>query len=497
MKKKIKDIWYKTSLRSKLIIFSAAIIFITSGFVAYSMYMYGRTLRRYSEYINDYYMINQLIVEVNANDNHISKLMRTGDDEDLTIYETSKEKIRDLLATVEEKVESKETWVEIKAIRVSIDQMQEDYESAITAQKNGSQQYYLIYYKGSTIHNYVKTYLGQFLNVTLSEGVWTYNNKVLPFTKRMQIVLLAIFLVTSIASIAFAVVFSDHISKPIRRIAVASNKIAQGDFRVPDITTEHHDEIGIMADSFNQMRANLEEMVNSLKQKSIIERNLAEEKLKNIEFQQTLRESELMALQSQINPHFLFNTMNSIAATASLEGAEGTRQLILALSKGLRYQIGRPSRVVTLSTELQMLENYLYIEKYRFGERLQVEVNCSIDADEYYVPAFILQPLAENAIIHGISPNEKAGLLKIDISEEEETITIRIADNGVGMEQEKIDSILKGVDNSNSSIGISNVVKRIDRFFEGKADFSIYSRVGEGTEAVLRLPARKNPMSDV
>lgn len=190
-------------------------------------------------------------------------------------------------------------------------------------------------------------------------------------------------------------------------------------------------------------------------------------------------------LQSQINPHFLFNTLNVISGMANIEHAKITNELILCLSRLFRYNLENKSELVRLSQELAVIKSYVYIEKKRFGERLSYMLRADIDLDGYKIPPFTLQPFIENSIKHGILKREKGGTVAIKICVQKGWLIIRIMDNGVGMAPERRDEILSRSDSMEpkgevSGIGVHNVFSRLKLLYPD-CELKILTRKNRGT----------------
>ncbi|PKM68153.1 MAG: histidine kinase [Firmicutes bacterium HGW-Firmicutes-2] len=196
-----------------------------------------------------------------------------------------------------------------------------------------------------------------------------------------------------------------------------------------------------------------------------------------------LNKAELKALQAQIQPHFLFNALNTIVSFCRTDALKA-RELLMQLSYYLRNSFNTTGEFIPLSQELKHIESYLSIEQARFSERLEVEYNIESDT-ECLVPPLILQPIVENALKHGIMSTNLGGKLEIHAYKEKSTIYIQVKDNGVGMTQEKVKAILEGTDQT-AGIGITNVNNRLKSIYG--TTLQIESQVNQGTSMVLIFP---------
>lgn len=219
-----------------------------------------------------------------------------------------------------------------------------------------------------------------------------------------------------------------------------------------------------------------------------------------MEAEKNLQQAELKALQSQMNPHFLFNSLNVIARLAYLEGAEETRDMVHALSDLLRYSLRR-EEIVNLSEELKYIKDYIKIQKARFAEKIEFEMDVDESLLRYKIPFMSLQPLVENAVIHGLEPEGGEGSIKILSEEEEGSLIIKISDDGVGIEEDKIRHIIetrerKVTETHTSGMGINNVHQRLQHYYGAKYGVEIDSSRGEGTEVKISFPKLKTGSDD-
>jgi two-component system, sensor histidine kinase YesM len=204
------------------------------------------------------------------------------------------------------------------------------------------------------------------------------------------------------------------------------------------------------------------------------------------------REAELKALQAQINPHFLYNTLDIVNWMAIRRGVEDIRIMVDSIAKYFRYSLSRGRDVVRICDEIELVEVYQDIQKKRFGDIFTVNFNVDDEAKQYHIPKLTLQPLVENAILHGIlEKNDSGGKITIEAKKNGDDISIIISDNGIGIKSEIIEGLLKGDNlNGNNSYGLYNVNERIKLFSSGdKYGVFISSIEGEGTTVEVKLKA--------
>lgn len=216
-------------------------------------------------------------------------------------------------------------------------------------------------------------------------------------------------------------------------------------------------------------------------------------KKERTELEKSLKEMELKALLNQINPHFLFNTLNTIEMLAMMEGARQTPKIVHSLAQLFRHNLYAGSDLVSIRQEINSVNSYLTIQRYRFGSRLRVANRIPPQLLDFSIPVLTLQPLVENAIIHGLELLEKRGFLKLEGHIEAEDVILKVIDNGAGMPAEKLVQLkrqLSLLDVETNKIGLINVQKRCRLYFGPEYGISIDSVSGKGTTVTMRVPAK-------
>jgi len=278
--------------------------------------------------------------------------------------------------------------------------------------------------------------------------------------------------------VGFSMLFSRTVTRPIVSLAQTAQEISGGNLDAAIIRVETSDEIQILADAFATMQRNVKQLIHDVQGKRELELHTAR-------LSHSLREAQLLGLQSQINPHFLFNTLNTISRTALFEGASETTNLIQSLAQVFRYMLQEPHTTVSLEDELQVVEEYIMLQRHRFHERLEFVLNCRVDARLVSIPALTVQPLVENAIRHGIEPREEGGTVTVDCGLEGSSVVITVADTGVG-----IASIPDALNGPVDHIGLRNVKTRLGLLHGDDLRFDVSSPPDGGTVVTIRFPAQ-------
>lgn len=276
-------------------------------------------------------------------------------------------------------------------------------------------------------------------------------------------------LVFGLLACAISFFISKRITKPILNLERTVKKVREGDLSAK-ADPSSNDEVGDLSESFNEMTDRIAELMEKFEKEQI-------EK----------RESVLWALKAQINPHFLYNTLDSIVWMAEAGQNEDVVEMTSALAKMLRASIGRDSETATLRLELENIRNYLRIQKYRYKSKLNYEIDVPEKLYNRRVEHLSLQPLVENAIYHGIRERREGGLITVFAEERDGNLVIAVEDNGVGMTEERIREIMNR-EESVKSMGVRNVDNRIKLTFGSEYGLKIESKPGVGTRVTMTLP---------
>ena len=280
-----------------------------------------------------------------------------------------------------------------------------------------------------------------------------------------QVILVCIVFVALISML-----LSANLTKPIKRIVARVKIIEQGDFSV-DRTIESKDEIGQIGRVINDMSQSIGQLV---------EENVQKEKSK--------RDLEIKVLQSQINPHFLYNTLNSIKWMATIQKNESIARVVVSLSRLLRNVAVGVSRKIPLAEEISLLKEYVNIQKIRYGEKFEVYYDEELD---HYADCLIvnltLQPLVENAIFHGIEPKEGQGNIYISVCSENNKLHITVEDDGIGMEEAALQKDELEQKNRFSGIGLQNIHERLQITYGQDCGLTMESESGSYTRAIVTI----------
>lgn len=271
--------------------------------------------------------------------------------------------------------------------------------------------------------------------------------------------------------IFFMIIFSIRYTEPMIKMMGVIKKVEQGDLNVrTDI--QSNDEIGELGNSLNKMISEMQILIDKL-----------------VKEEQSKKEVELEALHAQINPHFLYNTLNTIKWMAKIQGNKSVSNAITALIKLLRISTNLGKDMITLREEIDYVKNYVVIQKLRFNESITMEFEIDESCLELTVPKLILQPIVENSIIYGMEDEIIDITIKISVFRNNDTLIIEIKDDGPGIDQKIIENIFKAASDRNkfSTVGLNNVNQRIKLYCGDLYGLRIKTNKGKGTKIIVTL----------
>ena len=290
----------------------------------------------------------------------------------------------------------------------------------------------------------------------------------------------SVYVLTAIILVIVALLFSRFMARsitlPIQKLRDSMKKVQEGDFSVSDVVVDSKNEIGSLTKSFDVMTHRIHELMEQ-----------------NVHEQEEKRKSELKALQSQINPHFLYNTLDSIIWMAEGKKNEEVVLMTASLARLLRQSISNEDEVVPIANEVEYARGYLTIQKMRYKDKLEFQIE--VDSSILYIPLIklVLQPIMENAIYHGLKYKESKGLLIVKGFMKDGNAVLQVIDDGVGMDEETLAHIYDKhkVNYHSNGVGVYNVQKRLKLYYGEDYGITYTSELGKGTTATITIPGRQ------
>ena len=327
------------------------------------------------------------------------------------------------------------------------------------------------------------TILTRNFNVESGWRIVGFSNKIalLEHIKEFGYFIIALFLASLLVSTLFIIIINRSYSYRIKKLSHHMKKIKEEKFELIEIR-EGKDEIGSLITNFNLMTETINSLINNVLRHEILQKN----------YELESKQAELNFLQSQMNPHFLFNTLNAILVVCNKNHYDDITEIIKFLSKTLRRLLSWDDVMVTVEEEVNFIEMYLKIEKFRFMDKFNYEINIEEECLNHKIPKMTIQPLIENACEHGIQAIRGTGLVTVNVIKTEKHIQVLIKDNGKGMTQNKVKELLSNIkqDKGNDNIGVRNVYRRLKLNYGEDIEFEIDSELDRGTVVSYKVPCQ-------
>lgn len=277
-------------------------------------------------------------------------------------------------------------------------------------------------------------------------------------------------LISLTLAVLISLIVANYMIRPIKKLVKSMKRVEEGDLTI-QINLHRNDELGMLENSFNQMVVRLKESIDNA-----------------IDKQRRLRIAEINILQAQIKPHFLYNTLDAIKWIAKLNNVKEIGVIATQLGSLLRNSINCEQEFLTVKDNLDLINNYLEIQKIRYNDGFDVNIATDDEILGYYIPKLILQPIVENAIVHGFENIDEKGMLIIRGYRKEDNLYFEVLDNGIGMNEEQIEEALSKTNDDH--IGLYNVDQRVKLYYGSLSGVTIESKPDKGTKVIIKIPIK-------
>lgn len=367
-------------------------------------------------------------------------------------------------------------------------------EAAVSA-KRGRKivEYTRRYEECQELYNYLNVYIYSLNNEQFKNNSENYK-ELMRSMQLSEVLCLSIFAIVSVLNVLLIIIMTGRITMPLTTLSEKANEISEkSPEKVDPLDVRYNDEIGTVTNAFNQMLMSIKEYIRRIRAQMVTESAMKE---KSLLMENHLKDAQLKYLQAQINPHFLFNTLNAGAQLAMLEGADRTNEYIRNMADFFRYNVKKDNEVVTVSEEIGLVDSYIYILNVRFSGDIRFRKVIDETLLDVRVPSMIIQPLVENSIKYGEPDPENGGErgeVVLSLYKKDDMACIEVSDNGPGMPKETVERILAresvGTDHDETKgIGLNNVISRLDLFYDSREGIDIISTEGEGTRIIIKIP---------
>lgn len=482
------------SIRTKLIevfVLVSILVFVVN---LYILGIQNKTVRQIDTVYSMNIQLNELSGTLEKLQNTVYQYLNTKSTDALENYYIYEQNYRDMISDLNKKTVSDSTKLTEKNI-YNISMTYLDKAGNTIDAKRGRKvgQYNEGYGQTKRIYDYLQTSISGVNTTVFLENSHNYSILRVSMKSFIGISMLLLFglMITAIVWIIFV---TGNITRPLIRLANAANEIAMGNMDVDFPIVETGDEISTVAKACNKMIDSIRVYIQKTKENYERENEVA---ARELIMKNDLKEAQLRYLQAQINPHFLFNSLNAGAQLAMMEGAEKACIFIENMADFFRYNVRKIDKETTLREELKLVDNYIFILNARFSGEIQFDKQLDERWLSAVMPSMILQPIIENSVNHGIREMEGAGKILLSVYSNGKSICIKVTDNGVGIGQEVANRIMAGesihndVQQDSAGIGMDNVINRMKWFYDIEHVIDIYPREVGGTEVILYIPMEK------
>ncbi|MCL2126638.1 MAG: histidine kinase [Treponema sp.] len=482
----------RRSIGSKVMLYNVIIITLISGLIVIN-YVSNRSFSgEYSKNADLYRELGLFYREMRNSSYNAENFFYAMDSVLLLYYRNSMNAASRCLDNIESLVHDPELRFRFRLLRNMMDSCNELFEKIL--QSSGSRpsyegNYRYLIYLFELTDNTQRDYYSYLVNYTESCRTVLKNSW-------RRLTLAVSFIVTGIifAAVVFSVNFSRWVTRPINIIVSNIQKIKKGEYDLSKVKI-YGPEFSILGEAFDEMTVSIRQNIQSIETNARLRGQLLEAENENLRIREQLAKSEIKTLQDQMNPHFLFNTLSMITQIAGMENARQTAELMETTINLLRYSLDKSNHLSTLYEELECVRNYIHIQQLRFGDRINFELAADPQVPNVLLPGMLLQPLIENAVLHGVGEMVQGAMVNVSVSRRNGILYLTVEDNGKGIKDEKIEELLSGdfypskTPLERNHFGLASAKKRIEILYGKSANFHIESTEDVGTLITISITA--------
>jgi len=489
------------SLRTNLIVFFALAMLISFLAGLYNIFAANISLQEISRMMDTSRSLSSTSQNISALQSNMETYLFSRNTSALQSYNNSRTLVLADAEMFREKASYTESGIRYMNLAEMLDHYIDTVDQTMSDKRNENTEEYIEGYQLATQeYRYIIDYIRVTLNSELLQNTAQLDNALAEINTR-NIISYTLFFSASILVFIMILVFSFQTTRPIMRLADHAKSVSEGNYDIDIKTPDTSLELSTLYSSFDTMVQNTRLYVNSLRENQSLEQELTKQKIEGLEMHNALQVTELRALHAQINPHFIFNTINIGAKIAMMQGDDDLCEYLENAADVFRYNLAGLGEA-TLQEEISNVKAYMNLLTTRFGDRLIFTCNCNTDADlnnSYTLPRMTMQPLVENAFVHGVSQIEEMGTISLDITQIDDNVVLCVSNNGNRFPAEKIKALFSSEPSEQkrdvppghiSGIGLSNVIKRLQLYFQTEQLLTIESD-NSLTKVTLALPLKK------
>ena len=510
------------SIQTKLVMLQSSLMLLI---LLVNLFIYWQTnsmVRRIDSVFASNVTIGELTDTIELVQTSVYEYLNTKSSEALENYYRYGQEYRTLIGQLNTETVSSPLLILEKNIHSMSGSYMNKMDETVQAKRGRNVEHYKqAYEEGTKLYEYINYYIYRLNSLQFEQNSKNYEF-LLSVMGGMEVFSLAIIIVVFGVALSAVILIIRDMIHPLQKLSEAAGEVAQGNFEVTLPQTDSRDEIGIVTKTFAQMLSSIRAYISRLRDSMEKEAQMKERELS---MEAHLKEAQLKFLQAQINPHFLFNSLNAGAQLAMMEDAEATGSFLEKMADFFRYNVKKMNGSSTLREELELVDNYIYILNVRFAGDISYEKHIEQGFDDTQMPGMILQPLVENAVTHGIRDRIQHSRIILTAEQYDKMLQVTVTDNGRGMTRDELASVMADIssgapqetrvrndlsepedaqsqlreqEKNSTGIGLRNVSNRLNLFYKRDGLLSIYSEGrDQGTEVTVLLPLTQEEQRNV
>ncbi len=489
------------SIRRRLImvfILSSSVIFFANLFMYYNI---NKSIGTIDQVYKSNVELNKLYDKLKEVQDNVYEYLNTRSTESLENYYRKEQEYRKLIDALDGKITDNDMLLMQKNIKNMSETYLQILDDTVDAKRGRNiEKYKAKYEEASQMYGYINVHINSLNNEKFKYNANKYDLLLISLNY-LEIISTTVLLVLTIFTVLLIIIMTRSITDPLMKLTQAAHQVAGGNFEVDLVHVESSDEVEIVTKAFNNMIVSIHQYIIQTKESMELENKMME---KELMMKNHLKDAQLKYLQAQINPHFLFNTLNAGAQLAMMEGADKTCLFIENMADFFRFNMKSFDYDSTIRDEIKQVDSYIYILNVRFSGGIHFYKDIDETLLDVRVPSMILQPVVENSVNYGIRNIEYEGRIDLEVKPALDNIEIIITDNGTGINQETIDRIMTAkleesasvrervISKDSNGIGLGNVINRLRLYYNLEDVFWIESEgENKGTRVIIRIPRNR------
>ncbi len=488
-------IFFKRSLHSKLIL---PVIVTMAVSLMINLLLFGRvdrTIKRMNQVYATNIRLSELERILTGMENSLYEYLNMRDQDSLEQFQENRDQFTDLIVVIDDKItEHPARKLEHTIRRLALSYLKYA-DGAVEAKKaHDAASYRSSYANVQKIYGYLLSYIQALDELRFQANSANYDT-LYRYLSYLEIFVIAILAAVTCCLMTALYVITGNITKPLERLAAKAEEVGKGNFEIRLEEARDADEIGMVTTAFNQMVRSINEYIYRIQKNMQTQLKMKE---KELAMENLLKDAKLKYFQAQIDPHFLFNTLNAGQQLAMMEDAERTYAFMENVASFFRYRLRQNGKSSTIREEIALIDSYMYIMNVRYSNEIHLEKKIDDRLLEMDFPGMVLQPIVENALRHGLNGVEWEKKILFMIQKEEEDALICVKDNGMGIAAEILERLRSGEElrsekpgDFGNGVGLYNVRERLRLYFDRKDVMEVESDgEGKGTKITIKVPVR-------